>query len=127
MSFTDPNRLVPEVRRGVQDTALAKNGDIADGGALTALANFTYSNLCRRRRVLYSRNNGTSFAVSGLHAAQFYVDSEITEGGVYCTLFFGDSGFAGVLGLATLNTNGVAETIPSVPISSAVAAAGPSD
>lgn len=128
MSFVDPNRPVPEVRTGLYDLALAKNRDVADGAAMISIANLAYSNWVRRRRVVYSYGGAISAIPSGTtHRAEFYLDPEITEGGLVCTIIYGDSGVAGTARFATFNINGVAQSTPSVPANTATPTAGPSD
>ena len=59
-------RIVPEIRTGIADNALAKNGDITDGAAMSQLANLAFSALLRRQQVMYSKHSGIgSVFVSG--------------------------------------------------------------
>lgn len=117
-------RFVPEVRTGLVDSALMKNGDVMDGGAAAAIANFTYSMLERRSgRVLYSNEAsfGAYFASGVTHRARTYPSFAPL---LYCTVVYGDSGTAGTAGFATFNVDGIAQAVPKL-INTSVASTGP--
>jgi hypothetical protein len=122
-------RVTPEVRGvGIADFGLVQNGNIADGYAASALANFLYSQLLRRSKVLYHRAFplGT-FAPSGqTHRGRLRPGFHEEFDNVFCTVLFGDSGTFGAAGFTSFLVGGVSQ-LPSIPdpVNSAAVSAGP--
>ncbi len=122
-------RVTPEIRGiGIADFGLVQNGNIADGYAAAALANFLYAQLLRRSKVLYHRvfPLGT-FAPSGqTHRGRLRPGFHEEFDNVFCTVLFGDSGTVGAAGFTSFLCNGVSQ-LPRIPdpVNTGAASAGP--
>lgn len=122
-------RITPETRgAGIAEFSLVQNGNIADGYACASLANFLYSQMLRRSKILYRRvfPLGT-FAPSGqTHRGRLRPGFHEEFDNVYCTVIFGDSGTVGAAGFTSFVVNGVSQLakIPD-PVNTGAASAGP--
>lgn len=109
------SRRAPEIRAGMQDTALAGNGEVSDSYALASMSNYLYGLIMHRScRLLYSRHAGapdTSFASGTTHRGR--CPEFGLAGKRLCSVTYVDAGVAGSAGFASFTFGGVAQAPPS--------------